>query len=339
MTDGAPSQNIESVIAAANAPLEGAGVTRVVGSDIPRFELYHFALSLCSQKVRTCLAEKKASYIAQDLNVSLPLLGNYDPSYVRLRLLGRPEGALATGYTGRSAVETEGFDPAVVPTLVDRETERVITDSARICRYLDTHVRPEDSLIPPEHRDAVLREVAIVDGTPHVALLYGAHPDHDFRPERLRRNMPGVHDRKIAKIEQARDMVPEDAVLREAYEAKIAKEFAGKGFVNDPARMRRAVEEVLSLLSELEERLSDGRRYLCGDTLTLADLVWSVSLFRLKWLGMAFAWEGGHPLSNRSRPHVEAYGRMLFSRRAFRAAVIDWPGVPRTEFVSDHYDE
>ena len=47
-------------VAAANAPLTDPERNRVIGSGTPRFELYHFALSVCSHKVRTVLAEKDA---------------------------------------------------------------------------------------------------------------------------------------------------------------------------------------------------------------------------------------------------------------------------------------
>ena len=309
-----------------------------VGEDAPRFELYHFALSLCSQKVRACLAEKNASYVAHDINLQLPLLGNYDPAYVRLRLSAQPDRAFAKGYTGRSSVATEGFDPAVVPTLVDHETKSVIVDSAAICRHIDRVIEPANSLVPFELDDCISREIAIVDGTPHVAALYGAHPDGDFRPERLQKGMPGVHDRKIAKIRSARELVANDAELVAAFDAKISKEEAGRDFVHTPEQMRAAIGEMVSTVGGLEQRLGDGRTWICGDRFTLADVVWAVSLFRMQWLGMAFVWDGGSHLNNVERPAVAAYGRRLFDRKAFRAAAVDWPGVPRSEFVDEFYD-
>ena len=165
------SSDIRELVRSANAPLEGANVSRSIGEGDAQFELYHFALSLCSQKVRACLAEKNAAYVAHDINVSLPLLGNYDPAYVKLRLHGRPGGGFATGYTGRSSVQSEGFDPAVVPTLVDLERNRVVTDSARICRYIDQVVAPGNTLEPAQLSEEISREIEIVDGTPQVALL------------------------------------------------------------------------------------------------------------------------------------------------------------------------
>ena len=48
---------------------------------------------------------------------------------VRLRMQGAPSASFATGYTGRSAFSSEGFDACVVPTLVDHQAERVVVDS------------------------------------------------------------------------------------------------------------------------------------------------------------------------------------------------------------------
>lgn len=331
------AQDLETMVAAANAPLTDPALTRVTGTGTPRLELYHFALSLCSQKVRYCLAEKGAGYVAHDLNVDMPLLGNYDPAYVRLRLAARHGAGFATGYTGRSSVATEGFDPAVVPTLVDHRSGRVIVDSVAICRHIDRTCAPADTLVPLNQEGAIGREIAIVDGTPHVAALYGAHPDGDFRPERLRKTMPGVHDRKIAKIRTARAMAIDEPELRAAYDAKITKEEAGKHHVLSPERMRASIAEMLAIVAALEDRIGDGRPWVCGDAFTLADVFWAVSLFRMKWLGMGFAWAGGHALNPTALPHVAAYGARLFERPRFRAAVIDWPRTPRTEFVAEHY--
>jgi 2,5-dichlorohydroquinone reductive dechlorinase len=330
-------KDLETLVAAANAPLTDTEMNRTIGPGTPRFELYHFALSLCSQKVRACLAEKNAAFVAHDLNLQMPFLGNYDPGYVRLRLAADTGSRFATGYTGRSSVETEGFDPAVVPTLVDHVAGVVVADSVAICRYIDRVTEPAEALVPFDLEEKVAREIAIVDATPHVAVLYGAHPDRDFRPERLRKGMHGVHDRKIAKIKTARDMVLTDPTLVAAYNAKIAKERAAKDFVASPELMRASVNEIVSIVADLDTRLGDGRNWICGDRFTLADVIWGISLFRLKWLGMAFVWDGGHPLNDAARPAAASYGSRLFARSAFRKAAIDWPGVPQSEYVSDHY--
>lgn len=329
--------DLEKLVFAANAPLTDPEMNQTIGPGTPRFEIYHFALSLCSQKVRACLAEKDAAFIAHDINLQMPLLGNYDPGYVRLRLAADPGTRFATGYTGRSSVETEGFDPAVVPTLVDHVAGTVVVDSHAICRHIDKVTEPEGTLVPPDLAEDISKELVVIDATPHVAVLYGAHPDMDFRPERLRKGMPGVHDRKIAKIRSASELASGDPALVAAYDAKIAKEEAGRSYVNTANQMRASVEEMLAIVADLDARLGDRREFVCGDRFTLADVLWAVSLFRMKWLGMAFVWDGEHPLNDQTRPAVAAYGARLFERPAFRAAAINWPGVPRSEYVSEHY--
>ncbi|NKB50766.1 MAG: glutathione S-transferase family protein [Rhizobiaceae bacterium] len=331
--------DLEELVAGANAPLTDVEMNRTIGSGAPQFELYHFAFSLCSQKVRACLAEKNAAYISHDINLQMPQLGNYDPGYVRLRLAAQSDPEFATGYTGRSSVDTEGFDPAVVPTLVDHEAGIVIVDSVTICRHIDKVTEPLGALVPSDLADDVARELAIVDATPHVAVLYGAHPDVDFRPERLSKGMSGVHDRKIQKIKTARDMVFDEPALVAAYDAKIAKEEAGRNFVATPELMRASVNEIVTIIAGLEERLADNREWICGDRFTLADVIWAVSLFRLKWLGMSFLWDGGHQLNAKPQPGVASYAARLCERPAFRTAAIDWPGIARSDHVSEHYDD
>lgn len=327
--------DLEQFVAAANAPLTDPALNRTIGNVDARFELYHFALSLCSQKVRVCLAEKGASYIAHDINLQLPQLGNYDLAYVRLRMSANADVRFATEYTGRSSVASEGFDPAVVPTLVDHSSREVVVDSLAICQHIDETFQGATRLVPPNARNAVLKELEIVDETPHVAVFYGAHPEIDFRPERIRRGMPGVHDRKIAKIRTARELAADDPDLLAAFDAKIAKEEAGKTHVLSPQRMRESTSEIVGIVQDLDQRLSDGREWICGDVFSLADIFWAVSLFRLKWLGMEFAWSGGHTLNRMARPSVAAYAPRLFKRPAFRTAAIDWPGMPQSEFIAD----
>jgi 2,5-dichlorohydroquinone reductive dechlorinase len=328
---------LDQLVAAANAPLTDSEKNGTFGEGTPHFELYHFALSLCSQKVRVCLFEKGASFVAHDINLQSPLLGNYDPAYVKLRMTAHPGNDFATAYTGRSSVVSEGFDPAVVPTLVDWRESRAVVDSVAICRHVDSTVDPGKSLIPEPLGRLVLDELAIVDATPHVAVLYGAHPDIDFRPERLKSGMPGVHDKKIEKIKTARDIAKGDASLVAAYDAKIAKEEAAKRYVTTPDSMRGAVNEILRIVHDLDRRIDRGSNWICGDSLTLADLFWATSLFRMKWLGMAFAWEGGHRLNELKNPAVADYSARLFELPSFRAAAINWPGTPRSEYVADHY--
>lgn len=324
-------------VAAANAPLTDPERNRVIGGGTPRFELYHFALSVCSHKVRTVLAEKAVPYRSHDIMILPPGMENYHPDYVRLRMRGAPGREMVNGYTGRSSTTTEGFDPCVVPTLVDHEAAQVLVDSRVICDHIDRIWEGGTELNPPRLKREIDREIAIVDGTPHVAVLYGAHPDGDFRPKMLQQNMPGAHDFKIMKLMEGRSLSVGHPKLIAAYDAKIRKEAAARSFVSTPDLMRTATREILGIIGELDERLSDGREWVCGDVYTMADIQWAVSLFRLKWLGMGFAWEGGHALNDIERSHVAAYAKRLFERPSFQDAVIYWPGNPPSEFVAEFY--
>ena len=59
-----------------------------------------------------------------------------------------------------------GFDPLVVPTLVDNLKKKVIADSKTIMNYLEQEV-PTPSLYPEDCIEMVEKHVKIVDDTPH----------------------------------------------------------------------------------------------------------------------------------------------------------------------------
>ncbi len=331
--------DVTELVGAANAPLTDPERNRKIGSGESRFELYHFGLSICSHKVRAVLAEKGACYASHDIGILPPLMENYHPDYVRLRLHGARGRGFVSGFTGRSSIATEGFDPCVVPTLVDRSAGTVLVDSTAICEHVAANSDGGTDLLPQRHRRSIADEMAVVDRTPHVALLYGAHPEGDYRPEKIREKMPRIHDYKIMKLMEGRSLAVGDATLVGAYHSKIVKEAAAKSFVATPDMMRSAASETVRIVGELDGRLEDGRQWVCGEQFTLADVFWAVSLFRLKWLGMDFCWKGGHRLNDAPRSNVERYAERLFERESFRTAVIEWPTNPPSEFVSEHYPE
>ena len=119
---------------------------------------------------------------------------NYDPRYVALRLMAwdhaMPLAGEIAGWTGSSSMAKTGFDPCVVPLLVDMKANggegMVIVDSAVICNYL---VRlAGGALMPTEPRQLALvqKHIALVDDAPHPALLYDALPAKDLRPAYLK---------------------------------------------------------------------------------------------------------------------------------------------------------
>jgi len=280
--------------------------TLVGDAQSPRFELFHAASSLCSQKVRTVLHEKRLSYRSNDM-IILCSMGadgvmaaeHYNPAYVRLRLIaGKDMGqALVSGYSGRTSVETEGFDPCAVPLLIDYVAGRVIADSKRICCYLDEVSTEPLQLLPAaaQARAEVMRQVSIVDRLPNAALLYGFHPDADHRPESLKSVMETVYDYKVMALQALAEANAGDAELVGAYRAKIAKESGGKKVCHDAAFQRAVRQDAREILMALDQALgAQSSPYLNGHAFSLADVAWGVNLIRMAYLGLASLWDDQH---------------------------------------------
>ncbi len=254
-----PDSLMAMTVAARATVLDPERIALVGGGANPRFELFHAASSLCSQKVRAVLHEKALPYRSNDMRI-LGTLGehglvpaeHYAPAYVRLRLVAARELGIGyvSGYSGRTSVRTEGFDPCVVPLLVDHEAGRVIADSRRICVYLDAVSRGPVQLVPdePERRAEAMRQVDIVDRLPNGALLYGFHPDADLRPEPLKAAMRTVYDHKIMALEALIAAHPAEPELVAAWRAKIAKESGGRRLCRDPGFQRAARDRTAQLL-------------------------------------------------------------------------------------------
>lgn len=325
---------IEMAAAARAAVLDPNRINVVGDNSNPRFELFHAASSLCSQKVRTVLNEKALSYRSNDMRIlgSMEPTGlvpaeHYSPAYIRLRLIAATElgGKFVSGYSGRTSVETEGFDPCVVPLLVDYQDGRVVADSQRICCYLDAVDRQAVQLIPdePQAREEVMRQVGIVDRIPNGALLYGFHPDADLRPDALKMVMRTVYHYKIVALERLISDNAGDPALVNAYRAKIAKEIGGKQVCHDPEFQRAARRRADQLLENLEHDLRKGT-FGCinGHPFSLADVLWGVNLVRINYLGLSSLWD--------ERPSVNRYFEALCTRRslceeAVRASIASMP--------------
>lgn len=328
--------DLQTLVDGANAYLKNTYTNRVIGpgSGKPRFEVYHADPSLCSYKVRTVLAEKGVTYMSHAMNI-MPankfVPHNYRPGYVRLRLEGAPEKEFVGGYTGVSSVESEGFDPCVVPTLVDHEAGKVIVDSRAICEYIDRAVGGTP-LIPEGMEDAIDAQIRLVDQAPHVAALYGAHPDGDVRPAGLRKNIAGVHVKKIRVLNAMIDQVQDDPILLKAYRAKVTKEAAAGAFMMDDEGMRETHRQMAAHVDTLEQQLeSHSGAWVCGDQFTMADIMWLLSLYRMKWLGFEPLW------ADRSkRAKLNAYLDSGFMRPSVRSGCIEWPGA---HAPSPHTDE
>jgi glutathione S-transferase len=241
-------RTLEADIAAADAVLADPSRRRVIGAGNPRFLLYGSAFSICTQKLRMVLLEKGAAFGVRDMDILPPRMENTHPAYVRLRLQGVQGRPLVQGFTGRSAVATEGIDPVAVPTVLDLDENRVLVDAVAIAAHLNAAC-PGLDLAPARIRREVDRACAAADALPQIAVMYGAHPEGDFRPRSLRDGLAGAHDARILKLMEGRSLAVGQPRLTAAYDAKIRKEAAGRLFVRDPRLMRAAVAEMVAAVA------------------------------------------------------------------------------------------
>lgn len=292
----------------------------------PRFELYHNEFSICSAKVRMTLAEKNQSYFSHNMMIYPPQQENYLQGYVRLRLQGRNGKPLVSGYSGSSSVANEGFDALVVPTLVDRKESLVVTDSLQICRYIDSQLELEPTLCPEELNSEIERQIEIVDRTPHVALLYSQHPDPDPRPKELQKQIDNSHEGKIQILQENLAKLEANDPIVEAYQAKIKKETIAQQFSNKKINIQEKIAETAEIVAQLEQDLAESKGlWLYDARFTLADLFWTISLFRLDWLGMDYLWSGqSNRQSANKLPRLQNYLENLYGRKSFQEAVVQW---------------
>jgi 2,5-dichlorohydroquinone reductive dechlorinase len=315
---------IASLTANLQAALGGAG--ELVGDDsgaLPRFQLFHAANSICSQKVRVVLAQLKLPYVSHSMNIFAGQ--TYLPDYVRLRMIGceRSGGPLVTAHSGSTSMSTGGCDPAVVPTLVDLQTNEVIVDSKGICLYIDRLVPDSQKLRPAALEKAIDAQLAIVDGLPNYQMLAGQPVGTDRRPERLRET-DGVKF-SMSKVNRCDNYLKEfaqDKALVDAYHAKRSKELdAAKNLFSDEA-MKKAYAKTSEACAVLENHLTAGSSstWLLGNAVTMADLFWAIELLRLKNLGANTIWEGN------KLPAVTECVAAAQQLPSIQSAVLRWPG-------------
>jgi 2,5-dichlorohydroquinone reductive dechlorinase len=318
------------MLAAANSLADDLGATlgsgEVIGparpGEIPRFALYHAANSICSQKVRVVLAQLQLSYLSHMLNIFAG--ETYLPSYVRLRLIGCEHGGfpLVAAHTGSTSTSAGGCDPAVVPTLVDRQADEVIVDSKQICLYLDSLVPVSRRLRPISMQMAIDAELDIVDNLPNYQMLVGQPIGTDTRPEKLKvNNGVSFSMSKVKRCDQYLVEFAGDQALVRAYQAKRSKELIAAERLFSEKAMENAYSQARGACAALNNKLETSQStWLTGSAVTLADLFWAVELLRMKNLGAAYIWE-----QNRL-PAVQRFVAAAEAIESVRTAVLEWPG-------------
>jgi len=242
--------------------------------------LYAFPPSHCSQKVRLALAEKHVAYTNRFVDIEMRLQ-NFEPDYIRLN----PRG--------------------VVPTLV--HGDRVVTDSAKIIRYVDEAfdgpgLSPRDET----ERKRMDEWIDLQDRLRIRELTFGSMKGamgHALRGI----SMP-LRKRKLLRLRSA------NPDLAEAYDAKIEDLSRWRASIASPEEMAQVRDETLAALDRVEMRLGESP-YLAGDRYSLADLAWTCTLARLQMLGVADSFYG----PERS-PRIDAYYSRLRSRPSFDQA-------------------
>jgi glutathione S-transferase len=158
----------------------------------------------------------------------------------------------------------------VVPTLVDRGTP--VVDSSVICEYLD-EAYPALLLTPsdPLRRAAMRTWMRYFEEVTTPAIR---------APSYNALFAPGIHARGEAVNRAARERMP----LRRRFYEKLGP----TGF--DEAIITESVERLDASLARVETALSDGRPFILGPDLTIADVTLMPSVVRLDDIGMATMW-------------------------------------------------
>ena len=278
-----------SRVAAARHALGNVGnLQGAATGEEPRFELFHAASSICSQKVRAVLAFHALPYREHGLNIFAGQ--TYLPGYVRLRMLGcaRYGGALVSHHNGSTSASAGGCDGAVVPTLIDWQTGEVIVDSKRICLYLDEQVAPECRLRPGRLAAAIDADLQIVDALPNYQMLMGRTVRGSESAATSQQTGGAFSQRKVAWCDRYLHDHADDPALVAAYTAKRAKELSAAEELFSPEAMRAAYDKAAAALVGLERKLAEGGTpWLYGDRPTMADLFWGIELLRMENVGTA----------------------------------------------------
>ena len=317
MEDALPEELTRLLVRAREA-LGGPG--EVIGDDpAPRYELFHAAASICSQKVRCVLAQHHVAYASRLLDLFRGQ--TYLPEYVHLRMRGCDElgGALAAHHGGSTSTERGGCDGAVVPTLVDRHTGEVLVDSKRICLRVDAAMPEARQLRPAVLAADIDQQLAIVDDLPNYQMLMGRKPRNTERQESRSDTLAGFSLRKVAWCDQLLTEHAGDEILTRAYAAKRAKEASAAAGLFSPEAMRDVHERAEAALHDLERMLArHAGTWLFGDRLTLADLFWGLELVRMDDVGMAL-WD------NSQLPRVARFSADVRKLASVQQSVLDWP--------------
>ncbi len=241
-------------------------------------ELYHHGSSVCAAKVRFALNEKGIEWKGHYLDI---LKGDqFDPEYMKLN------------------------PKAVVPTIV--HDGHVIVESTVICEYVDETFNGGVSLVP----DTPLERAKM--------RLWTKIVDEDIHPACGELTFVACHRHVILRmgpeaVDEFLNATPARSVTATWKERK--RQLVMEGF--DAPGIGAKVKLYDKYLGEMEAALRD-RKWLAGDTFSLADVGLTPYVNRLDMLGMSGLWEKGR------RPHVEDWFNRIKARPTFKETFLDW---------------
>ena len=281
--------------------LVDAPLTEVPNQWAPQqgIHLYHFPLSLDSQKVRQGLEELGVQW--QSHPVLLSAHQQFSPSYVRIN------------------------SRCVVPTLVI--DGKVTTDTINILDLLATRFGTASKCFEASEEEKALVDYWVDKATGLFieALTYG-HVEGVKKPFPLGNASDSgrSHQGKVDLLSGLMETYKKDLTLRAAYEKKRAVIDATKDAMVAPGQMSAIVDATRVELEDLAHQLASGQfahgGWLASDAFSLADVQWGAVLYRLQWVGL-------QPLLWEEDSIISAYAKKLFAKASFQTGVVQWSKV------------
>ena len=283
--------------------LVDAPLTEVPNQWAPQqgIHLYHFPLSLDSQKVRQGLEELGVQW--QSHSILLSAHQQFSPSYVRIN------------------------SRCVVPTLVI--DGKVTTDTINILDLLAARFGAVKQCFETSEaeREPVNYWVDKAAGLFIEALTYG-HVEGVKKPFPLGNASENgrSHQDKVDLLSGLIETYKKDSTLKAAYEKKRAVIEATKEAMVAQGQMSAIIDATRVELEDLAHQLASGQfadgGWLASDAFSPADVQWGAVLFRLQWVGL-------QPLLWEEDSIVSAYAEKLFAKASFQTGVIEWSRVGR----------
>ena len=263
--------------------------------------LYHFPLSLDSQKVRQGLEELGVQW--QSHPILLSAHQQFSPSYVRIN------------------------SRCVVPTLVI--DGKVTSDTINILELLAARFGPANRCFQSSEEEKALVNdwVDKAAGLFIEALTYG-HVEGVKKPFPLGNASDSgrSHQDKVDLLSGLIETYKNDPTLKAAYEKKRAVIEATKEAMVMPGQMSAIVNATRVEIEDLAHQLASGQfaegGWLASDAFSLADVQWGAVLYRLQWVGL-------QPLLWAENSIISAYAEKLFAKPSFQRGVIQWSRVGR----------